>query len=952
MKLFKRLLKSKASFVFLIFLGVVLSMFGGKSIQALGGTCLIKECVDPASTSGSQWIHQGGGVIKDKSSNVEYQFIGEEANSQAINEPFGNAGGPFYIVRIKGKEGMAWGNYSDNHHLNYFGTDTSGCANISIDDNGDALLAGPRKHPSGPCSTTSFLGVRKHSEIDFGKQTIKVKVKNRSGAFQEADISILLGPPVGSRTLSLNEHSIDEGGEDFVIYLTKQFNGFISIITNGDAQTSRIIKVIDGKLQKGTGTLYLPMRDGETVELEIGKAIDSQGNDFKLGDKNLNQDGIAVPKGTPNSTSTSPIKGGIDECQKNNPYFGWIICPIVKGVQKAVKGLWDQIANLLKTEPISSTGAEHQGWAFVRTFTLSLLGLALLLIIFGQTFGLEAYTIQKALPRLIAVAILIPFSFVIGGFIVDIGNVSGQAIKSLPLPQGDPITYFGSLLAFSGGTLLVIAGSVLTQTWPALVLGVISLLFSILSALVTLVLRKAIIIAFVVFSPIIAILWVLPFTEKYAKMALEMFIRVALMYPLIMAVFAGSSLLASVFSGKGDPFIVLLLLIGSFLVIPYTFKWAGGIMGAVAGGVSALGGKISGGAQKALAPKLQEAALKQKAKQIAAGKGLKGLRGKVVTGIAAGTFSRAKQEKILSRATDEIEKTLPDNANALVDMVQRGTYPEALAALRKLSSIGILDKLPNAQAMVDKFAPGDTKFQTNILKDGSFEYLLRSRDAGLRDLGYNKVRKAMPTNMSAGSFNEILGYNDMEQYLSQHQDIAQQVVPNFGELSSSQRIKVLKGQNVLDRERNIIAEGLNENQRNGLYNNLDQQTRDAMARKYEDYSGARLAGVTQRSGTQQTEDSLNLLREARVRGYRIEASTPAQPLPPTTPTQAQPPPEAPTEAPPQPPPGTQQTQAPQIKVPSVGKPRSEEAQAEMERLRREGGEQTKKQGGPGPTGGT
>lgn len=74
-------------------------------------------------------------------------------------------------------------------------------------------------------------------------------------------------------------------------------------------------------------------------------------------------------------------------------------------------------------KPTAATPVLQGAWTFTRDFSNMFLILALVIIGLGIILKLKEYEVKKALPKLILVALLINFTPVIVGFIVDMGNI-------------------------------------------------------------------------------------------------------------------------------------------------------------------------------------------------------------------------------------------------------------------------------------------------------------------------------------------------------------------------------------------------------------------------------------------------------------------------------------------------------------------------------------------------
>lgn len=198
----------------------------------------------------------------------------------------------------------------------------------------------------------------------------------------------------------------------------------------------------------------------------------------------------------------------------------------------------------------------------------------------------DAYTIKKVIPRLLIAVIAVNLSWDICTIIIDIVNTLGRNMAAL---------IGGSSGSISDATLQTQAlfgvgvggAAIAAFTAPAILLPVvITILSAILVGFVTLALRQIVIIGLVIAAPLALVLWVFPGMDSWAKKWLSYFVKALLMYPMIMALISIGSLLSGVLLATGDEALQVVGIIvkfAPFFAIPFTAKWAGGIMAQGAG---------------------------------------------------------------------------------------------------------------------------------------------------------------------------------------------------------------------------------------------------------------------------------------------------------------------------------------------------------------------------------
>jgi hypothetical protein len=263
-------------------------------------------------------------------------------------------------------------------------------------------------------------------------------------------------------------------------------------------------------------------------------------------------------------------------------------------------------------------GAVFDAWSNVLNIANVILAIAFMVVIFAQatSSSLSSYSIKRMLPRIIAAAILMNLSYYICAFAIDLSNLAGSGVTTLLMtvsavkvegvPAGDS-SDIGSLLT---GVATVAYQGVATLGIIAVVLffALVPTLLAVLAVVFVLAARQAIMILLVIIAPLAFALWVLPNTEKYFKKWWEWLIQMLVLYPMVMAVFAGATVASNIVSGStaqlpDDPaydkveigafqgIIALIIMAMPLFALPALFKASGNVMGK-------LQGMTQGGLQK------------------------------------------------------------------------------------------------------------------------------------------------------------------------------------------------------------------------------------------------------------------------------------------------------------------------------------------------------------------
>lgn len=215
--------------------------------------------------------------------------------------------------------------------------------------------------------------------------------------------------------------------------------------------------------------------------------------------------------------------------------------------------------------------------------------------------NLDAYTLRKIAPRLFLAVIGVNLSIYLCIAAIDITTVVGHGLGQLIRGPFDvagvldspKIDQGAGNIAFGASAVLLILVAV-----PALKGGALATMFFlllpvfvlILSILITLVLRQALIVLLTLISPVAIVLSVLPGTEKYFKQWWDLFIKTLVVYPIIAALFAISDVLTAISfaasnqggntTGAVDVISGVMFAFMPLVMIPFAFRFAGGALGA------------------------------------------------------------------------------------------------------------------------------------------------------------------------------------------------------------------------------------------------------------------------------------------------------------------------------------------------------------------------------------
>lgn len=349
--------------------------------------------------------------------------------------------------------------------------------------------------------------------------------------------------------------------------------------------------------------------------------ITSGGGDITINRTGCHQS-LAVPvrtnatnssvSGTPEGKEGQGTNGG--SCEALPGGLNWFLCPVIELLDSAINALDNAIQAQLTTPDPAAVGVTKgaancpsgnclkDSWGRIRNVALIILVPIMLVMVIGTAIGfqgLDAYTVKRAMPRLIIAVIFISLSWYITVALVNITNAVGAGVYGLltnPFGLADKslsdMISAGSGAGISG---LVIFGGLLAIGVGAISIGIVlSLAVSAALALfigfAILVLRNVFIYAMILLAPVAILAWIFPNNDRLWKLWWGTFSKLLLMFPMIMALIASGKIFASIIpdqqgggSGLFTNAAIVIAYIAPYFFIPATFKFAGGVFANIAG---------------------------------------------------------------------------------------------------------------------------------------------------------------------------------------------------------------------------------------------------------------------------------------------------------------------------------------------------------------------------------
>jgi hypothetical protein len=215
---------------------------------------------------------------------------------------------------------------------------------------------------------------------------------------------------------------------------------------------------------------------------------------------------------------------------------------------------------------------------------------------------MDAYTLRKIAPRILIGVIGINLSIYLCLAAIDVTNVVGEGLKDLIISPFNLSTEIENSVENNiAGAAATILGAVAVLNVAASGLaGLITILFSLtpivliaLAIIITLVVRQTILILLTILSPIAIALFILPSTEKYFRQWWDLFVKTLMVYPIIAAIFATSTIMSSItlnsaqkadtgdLAGLANIITAIVFTFLPLFMIPFAFRFAGGALGTV-----------------------------------------------------------------------------------------------------------------------------------------------------------------------------------------------------------------------------------------------------------------------------------------------------------------------------------------------------------------------------------
>lgn len=319
-------------------------------------------------------------------------------------------------------------------------------------------------------------------------------------------------------------------------------------------------------------------------------------------------------------------------CQENGGFLSWMLCPAIADGAATAGGLLGFITSLTTVhtsiiEQFSKQDSSiYKAWSAFRNIANIGFVIMLLVVVFSQVtnIGISNYNIKKILPKLIITAILVNFSYLIMGVLIDLSQIAGNGIEALiksvaadgmdanasARASATISAIAGAVTGVAGAAVGVAAGTGAIAGLvggPAIILPVVMFivtsLISVFFGFIMLSIRQAAIIMVIVLAPLMMVLYALPNTAAITKKYISTVKALLMLYPMFIFATSAGALASSIIIGTSTD--LLMMIVGGLLnVLPYfaipsmTSKSLAGL-GAITGAFDKMRGGVLKGASMA-----------------------------------------------------------------------------------------------------------------------------------------------------------------------------------------------------------------------------------------------------------------------------------------------------------------------------------------------------------------
>jgi len=305
------------------------------------------------------------------------------------------------------------------------------------------------------------------------------------------------------------------------------------------------------------------------------------------------------------ATTNTDTGAGTTSCESLSGFIGWLACPVIKSLSSGIQAISDLIQEQLKSDvPAQSRDTLKAVWVRLRDIAYIILLPIMLVMVIGTALNIgpfDAYTVKKALPRMVAGVIFIALSWYICMFLINVTNTFGSGVQgiieapfssavSARCPSGNGITL---ACVFDGGvesavSSILVVGPIIAAFILILwfFLGTVLLFLAVIFGVI--ILRRIFVLALLLVSPLAILPWIFPSNNKLWKAWWDSFSRLLIVYPLIMILLTMGHIFAFIVDSTDAGGIANFLIKIAAFVLPLVFiktafSFAGGAFATLSG---------------------------------------------------------------------------------------------------------------------------------------------------------------------------------------------------------------------------------------------------------------------------------------------------------------------------------------------------------------------------------
>ncbi len=249
----------------------------------------------------------------------------------------------------------------------------------------------------------------------------------------------------------------------------------------------------------------------------------------------------------PQTTDNNATQTAADSCEENGGDWAWLFCSVMRLADEGIQQFDTEIRRAIQVDsrfyrdtvdidqPDGTTKEEiplQTIWSNVRNIAYILLIPVMLILVIGTALGfsvLDAYTVRRAMPRLLVAVVFIAISYDIGAALIDLSNLAARGIQgmlvasvgadNLSLPNlfgyGEVKAIGG--VALGGGIIALVSVGVGALAISVLTSFMLTAAMALMVIFFILTMRQLIIVAILVFLPVAILTWIFPGKDKLWK---------------------------------------------------------------------------------------------------------------------------------------------------------------------------------------------------------------------------------------------------------------------------------------------------------------------------------------------------------------------------------------------------------------------------------------------------